>query len=236
MDARLALRTSEERARALHGRADSLVRAAEAEREARARAIERRERLVREGRAAQAVGVAVTVVLAKLEVSIHRAAEERAAVEATRAEPRAASCSPSRATLRDLAREHDELVNSVHRDEMARTQQRMRIEQLAGAGPGGARARRGRLVADYGPDQLVPFTGEVADGETAPEPGALRPRGADQAAARRRARAGPARQGQPAGAGGVLGAGGAAQVPHRAARGPQGHPEGPPRHRPRGHG
>ena len=28
MDARLALRTSEERARALHGRADSLVRAA----------------------------------------------------------------------------------------------------------------------------------------------------------------------------------------------------------------
>ncbi len=56
MDARLALRTSEERARALHGRADSLVRAAETEREARARAVERRERLVREGRAAQAVG------------------------------------------------------------------------------------------------------------------------------------------------------------------------------------
>ena len=53
MEARLALRTSEERARALHGRADQLVRAAAAEREARAKAAERRERLVREGRAAR---------------------------------------------------------------------------------------------------------------------------------------------------------------------------------------
>ena len=59
MEARLALRTSEERGRALHGRADSLLAAAQAEREARARAAERRERLVREGRAAQAVGTAV---------------------------------------------------------------------------------------------------------------------------------------------------------------------------------
>ena len=59
MDARLALRTAEERARALHGRADSLLRAARAEREARARAAERRERLLREGRAAEAVGAAV---------------------------------------------------------------------------------------------------------------------------------------------------------------------------------
>jgi chromosome segregation protein len=37
MDARLALRTAEERARALHGRADALLRAARPEREARAR-------------------------------------------------------------------------------------------------------------------------------------------------------------------------------------------------------
>ena len=42
MDARLALRTTEERARALHGRADSLRGAAQAERDARARAAERR--------------------------------------------------------------------------------------------------------------------------------------------------------------------------------------------------
>ena len=168
-DARLALRTSEERARALHGRADSLVRAAEAEREARARAIERRERLVREGRAAQAVGVAVTLVLAKLEVSIHRAAEERTEVEATRAD-REQELLAVRTALRDLAREHDELVNSVHRDEMARTQQRMRIEQLAERALEELGLDEDGLVADYGPDQLVPFTGELADGETSPDP------------------------------------------------------------------
>ena len=63
MEARLALRTSEERGRALHGRADSLLAAAQAERDARARAAERRERLIREGRAAEAVGAAVGVVL-----------------------------------------------------------------------------------------------------------------------------------------------------------------------------
>jgi chromosome segregation protein len=169
MDARLALRTSEERARALHGRADSLVRAAQAEREARARAVERRERLIREGRAAQAVGVAVAAVLAKLEVSIQRAAEARAAVEAARSE-REQELLTVRASLRDLTREHDELVNSVHRDEMVRTQQRMRIEQLAERALEELGLDEDSLVADYGPTNLVPFSGQVAEGEPMPDP------------------------------------------------------------------
>jgi chromosome segregation protein len=53
---------------------------------------------------------------------------------------------------------------------MARTQQRMRIEQLEeraleelGLDPDG-------LVTDYGPETLVPFAGQVPDGEEAPEP------------------------------------------------------------------
>ena len=45
MDARLALRTLEERARALAGRAEALRRAAESERQARVKAMARRERL-----------------------------------------------------------------------------------------------------------------------------------------------------------------------------------------------
>ncbi|HEY3531030.1 MAG TPA: chromosome segregation protein SMC [Nocardioides sp.] len=155
MEARLALRTSEERARALHGRADALVRAAEAERDARARAIERRERLIREGRAAQAVGIAVRVVLAALEVSIHQAAEARAAVEAARGE-RERELLAVRASLRDLSREHDDLVSSVHRDEMARTQQRMRIEQLAERAMEELGLDEESLVTDYGPEQLIP--------------------------------------------------------------------------------
>ena len=163
MDARLSLRTSEERARALHGRADSLVRSARAEREARAKAAERRERLIREGRAAEAVGVAVGHVLSRLEVSIHRATEARAAVEEAR-KGREESLLAVRSTLRDLARDHDELVNSVHRDEMARTQQRMRIEQLEERALEELGMDADGLVADYGPDQLVPPTSADEDG------------------------------------------------------------------------
>ena len=169
MDARLGLRTAEERARALHGRADSLLRAAQAERESRARAAERRERLIREGRAAQAVSVAVRVVLHQLERSVMQAADERAAVEESR-QGSEQQLMAVRTRLRDLGREHDELVNSVHRDEMARTQQKMRIEQLEeraleelGLDPDG-------LVGDYGPTTLIPFTGEVPEGEEVPEP------------------------------------------------------------------
>jgi chromosome segregation protein len=169
MEARLALRTSEERARALHGRADSLVRAAAAERELRARAVERRERLVREGRAAQAVGVAVGIVLGKLELAIERAAHQRSAVEAARGR-REQELLAVRARLRELLREHDELVNSVHRDEMVRAQQRMRIEQLAERALEELGLDEDSLVADYGPANLVPFSGEVPEGETAPGP------------------------------------------------------------------
>jgi chromosome segregation protein len=168
-DARLALRTSEERARAMHGRADALVRAANAEREARAKAAERRERLIREGKAAEAVGVAVGYVLGRLEVSIHRAAEARAAVEQSRS-GREQELRDVRARLRELGKEHDELVNSVHRDEMARTQQRMRIEQLEEKAIEELGIDAEALVAEYGPDQLVPFTGEVPEGEEEPEP------------------------------------------------------------------
>jgi chromosome segregation protein len=52
--------------------------------------------------------------------------------------------------------EHDELVNTVHRDEMARTQQRMRIEQLEERALEELGLDTDALVADYGPDNLVP--------------------------------------------------------------------------------
>ena len=97
------------------------------------------------------------------------AADERAAVEESRRGSEQ-ELMAVRTQLRDLGREHDELVSSVHRDEMARTQQKMRIEQLEeraleelGLDPSG-------LVDDYGPATLIPFTGEVPEGEEPPEP------------------------------------------------------------------
>ena len=166
MESRLALRTAEERSRALHGRADQLLRAAREERETRAREIERRTRLLREGAAAQAVGTAVAYVLTRLDVSIAGAAAARAEVERARA-GREEELLAVRKRLRDLAREHDDLVNSVHRDEMARTQQRMRIDQLEERSLEELGLDADLLVTDYGPHQPVPVarTATVSDAE-----------------------------------------------------------------------
>jgi chromosome segregation protein len=169
MESRLALRTAEERARALRGRADSLVRAAQAEREARARAVARRERLIHEGRVGEAVGRAAAVVLSRLERSIALADAERGRIEEGR-RGREEELRAARERLRNLGRDLDELVNSVHRDEMARTQQRMRIEQLEERALAELGLDADALLTDYGPEQLVPFTGEVAEGEEPPEP------------------------------------------------------------------
>ncbi|MDP3967150.1 MAG: chromosome segregation protein SMC, partial [Nocardioides sp.] len=109
MDARLALRTAEERGRALHGRADTLERSADEEDAARERARERRERLLREGEVARAVVSGAEQVLAYLELSVERAAEQRQAVERSRA-GREQRLREVRDDLRDLAREHDRLV------------------------------------------------------------------------------------------------------------------------------
>ncbi len=172
MDARLALRTAEERARALAGRADSLTRAAQADLDAREKAVARRERLTREGRAAEAVGRGATVVLHRLEASIAAAAEERTTVEQAR-RGREQELMATRSRLRDLAKSHDELITSVHRDEMARTQQRMRVEQLEERVLEELGLDLDSLVDAYGPDNLVPpspaAAGEKASGDAETE-------------------------------------------------------------------
>lgn len=171
MESRLALRTAEERARALQGRADSLIRAAQSEREARAAAIARRERTLREGEVAQAVTAGVGHVLVVLESSIEQAAGARVQVEQSR-RGREEQLVAVRATMRDLAKELDELVAGVHRDEMARTQQRMRIEQLEERAMEELGLVGDVLVAEYGPDQLVP--------PSLPEPGEEPAQAADE--------------------------------------------------------
>ncbi len=168
MDSRLALRTAEERARALAGRADSLERQAASEREARARAAARRERLAREGEVGRAVVRGVTLVLSRLERSIEAAAAERTKVEESR-RGREEELTGLRGQLRKLTAELDELVNTVHRDEMARAQQRMRIEALEQRALDELGIDADNLVGDYGPDNLVPPV-QPPDDEEAGEP------------------------------------------------------------------
>ena len=167
-EARLALRTNEERARALEGQVAALLESAETEREERIRARERRERQIRESEAAQAVIAVGDVVLARLETSIKQAARRRADIETART-GREVSLRDCRARLRDLGAELDRLTDSVHKDEMARAELRLRIEALEARSLEELGLEVDALVAEYGPDQLVPPVQEESD-EAAMEP------------------------------------------------------------------
>jgi chromosome segregation protein len=173
-EARLALRTNEERARALEGQVAALLESAETEREARIRARERRERQIRESEAARAVIAVGDVVLARLETSIEQAATRRADIESARS-GREESLRDIRTRLRDLGAELDGLTDSVHKDEMARAELRLRLESLEARSLEELGLEIEALVAEYGPDQLVPPVLEPDDDEAenqtaSPEP------------------------------------------------------------------
>ena len=119
-----------------------------------------RRRRLQAGRAA-AVSAAVEQVIAFMDVSVElalpRAGPRRgrtgAAGTANSLEVRSAATTPS-------ARELAELTDSVHRDELARTQQRLRIEALELRSIEELGLSPDQLVADYGPDQPVPVPAE----------------------------------------------------------------------------
>ncbi|MFJ5280283.1 chromosome segregation protein SMC [Streptomyces parvulus] len=167
MEARLQVRTHEERVKGLAGRADSLDRAARAEREARARAEQRRARLRHEAAVAEAVAAGARQLLAHVEVSLTRADAERTVAEAAKAR-REQELAAERTAGRDLKAELDKLTDSVHRGEVLGAEKRLRIEQLEtkaleelGVEPAG-------LAAEYGPHQEVPPS-PPAEGEVLPE-------------------------------------------------------------------
>jgi chromosome segregation protein len=155
MDARLALRTLEERARALAGRADALRRAAEGERQAHLREIARRERLAREAHTAAAVHAGGTFLAHLLERSLALAARERSQAEIMRTDAEAA-LSAARASVRSLTRDFESLVDAAHRDELARAEQQMRVEALAERAMAELGLEAAHLLAGYGPDKPVP--------------------------------------------------------------------------------
>ncbi|MEU9469892.1 chromosome segregation protein SMC [Streptomyces avermitilis] len=166
MEARLQVRTHEERVKGLAGRADSLDRAARAEREARARAEQRRARLRHEAAVAEAVAFGARQLLAHVEVSLGRADKERTAAEAAKAR-REQELAAARGTGRDLKAELDKLTDSVHRGEVLGAEKRLRIEQLESKALEELGVEPAGLVADYGPDQLVPPS-PAAEGEELP--------------------------------------------------------------------
>ena len=155
LNVRLTVRTGEERVRALGTQAEQLEHSANLERTARARAIELRERRRRQAQVARAVVVAAETALELLKQSVALAQFEREQSVATRQEQEG-DVRKIRERIRELTAELEILTDSVHRDEVARAEQRLRIEAMEnksvedfGVGPD-------ELVAEYGPDVLVP--------------------------------------------------------------------------------
>jgi len=167
-EARLALRTSEERARALAARAESLERAAVAEREARARAEQAAARRARQAQAAREVIAGTRDALELIDVSVQRADDARAAVEARRAE-RTGALADVRRNVEQLSTEHARLTDDAHRDEVARAEQKVRLEQLRQRAVDELGVDPDRLVEEFGPTVPVPVVDPDADPEAEPE-------------------------------------------------------------------
>ncbi|MEU4091956.1 chromosome segregation protein SMC [Streptomyces sp. NPDC026673] len=167
MEARLQVRTHEERVKGLAGRADGLDRAARAERETRARAARRKARLEYEAEVASAVLKGAQGLLAYVQISLGRADEERTAAERAKAE-REAELDTARRRGRELKSELDRLTDSVHKGEVLGAEKRLRIEQLEGKALEEYGVEPEGLVAEYGPDQPVPPS-PPAEGEELPE-------------------------------------------------------------------
>jgi chromosome segregation protein len=171
VEARLAVRTAEERANAVRGRADSLRRAAAAEREARLRAQQARAARLRAAAVAAAVADGGRQLAGRLDRVVDAASKIRDALAAERRE-RSAALAAVRDEVNALGARLSTLTDSLHRDEVANAQAALRIEQLEqmvleqfGMAPSD-------LIAEYGPGVPLPPTElEMAEFEQARERG-----------------------------------------------------------------
>jgi len=161
MEARLEVRTAEERLRAIAGRADALVSAAAAERQAAQRAAARRIHRERQAVVARAVAEGAAHALGRLAESLAAASEQRQAAEQA-SKGRAVALKEVRAAVRELAAEFDSVVDAAHGTELARAEHRMRLEQLAARAADEFGVSADALVAEYGPDVPVPLTAPEA--------------------------------------------------------------------------
>ena len=155
VETRLALRTAEERLASIRGKADGLRRQAGAERAARERA--RRQDAQRRYAAgvAAAVAAAAEQTLTAVTACVAQAQAGRDRLEETRT-ARTAETEELRGTVDALTAELNTLRDAVHRDELARAQAALRIEQLEEQVTEQFGIAPDDLVAEYGPDVPMP--------------------------------------------------------------------------------
>ena len=167
VEARLNLRTIEERKDAVEQRAIALENQARSEREAASKSISRRENRAQAAITAQEIADTAYEALIQIELSISRAGSERERLEISRSN-REGEILSLRTSSRELAIELERLTSSVHKDEIARAEQRLRIEQLETKAVEELGIDVQTLITEYGPNNDVPTFYENEQGEFVP--------------------------------------------------------------------
>lgn len=171
IEARLAVRTAEERAHSVRGQADSLRRTAAQEREARQRA--------HRARAARAHAAALAAVVAEcggrlaeyLSDVVAVASRIRDELAAERHE-HANAMTARRAEVTALSQRCHELTDVLRRDEVVKAQATLRIEQLEQTVLEQFGMTGDDVIAEYGPQVVLPPSElEMAEYEQARERG-----------------------------------------------------------------
>jgi chromosome segregation ATPase len=167
VESRLNLRTIEERKDAVSQRAASLENQASVERESAARSNSRRQNRAQAAITAQEIADTAYEALIQIESSISRAGTERERLEISRSS-REGEILSLRTISRELAVELEKLTSSVHKDEIARAEQRLRIEQLETKAVEELGIDVNTLLNEYGPSNDVPTFYENDQGEFMP--------------------------------------------------------------------
>ncbi len=159
MEARLEVRTVEERQRAISGRADSLAAAAAGERQAVARALARAERRAAGALVASAVAEGARTALAGIQQSSAAADADRQQAEEAH-KGRDVELKAVRARIRDASDELEKVVSSAHGTQIARTTRQLQLDQIAARALEEFAVGAEVLVAEYGPQVMVPGAAE----------------------------------------------------------------------------
>ncbi|MBG6083509.1 chromosome segregation protein SMC [Zhihengliuella flava] len=155
VEARLALRSSEERAANLNGRIQSLRRAAETEQRARVEAERRARQRAIHAEAARAVVAAAHEAAGVADRSLARARHDLAEAEAERTRLEA-ELGDARKVASHLDEELRVLADRAHQEEMAHAEHRLRIEAVENKAVEELGLTPEHLVEHFGPDQPVP--------------------------------------------------------------------------------
>jgi chromosome segregation protein len=158
MEARLEVRTVEERLRASTGRADALAAAASAERQAAARAVARAERRAAGALVAGAVVTGATLALSAAERSAAAADAERQQAEDAH-QRRDGELKMVRSRIRAASDELERVMDSAHGTQVARATRQLQLDQIAERAMTEFAVERGVLTAEYGPEVPVPVAG-----------------------------------------------------------------------------